>query len=424
MKVLLRQPLSCLQAKNRNLGDPMRILPFLLLCLILAEPSILEAVQDDSSTAILRTKKDFAENHAASKCDIQGLDFRDVDEISTLLQLRCVRFSRCSLDKANLSEVARIPNIEQVEFLDSTLTWIDLAELRDAKTLKAIEIVACQGLGDGCFPGLAELVQLRRLRITNLKNVPVAQLELLGKLRQLEVLALVDAVHLDDTVKLLGQMPHLKRVLVYGSNIGIGFLTELAQLPDLAEIDLFGNRAVDDAGLACLGASKSLCSIAIELSKHVSDRGVIRLLEKDQLVFLAMTNGLALKGEFLKILGTLRRLNSLLLYGVMESFESGSWSLIEQPPSVQELAIGSKAVARKAIEHVRTWKNLKVLTILDGGNLSLNELNHLVEFTNIEVLEIDGISEDIPAIDITKLVESIRKSRGAKLRHISFQYAR
>jgi hypothetical protein len=181
---------------------------------------------------------------------------------------------------AALGQLLRLPNLVRLNLYGGSLSAADLDDLAQLKMLREL----C--LFDGCNfispPGTAEhFVHLTSLRKLVLVRVAVAnrELELIGSLPQLEVLALhwpepyyrstddfwmrheLVAVN-DDSLECLRRMPRLRSLALRGAKVTDAGLVYVRTLASLESLDLSGTK-VTPAGLRRLQGMLRLRQLVI-----------------------------------------------------------------------------------------------------------------------------------------------------------------
>lgn len=176
-------------------------------------------------------------------------------------------------DNAAMEELAKLPNLRQVDIEDAPITDHGLMHLQGLSRLEILRIRRC-GITD---QGLRNLTGLSRLSGLELKQVSItsAGLEVLDGMTGLKVLQLPAARIDDDCLVRIGKLKELEWLDLSETSISGEGLRNLVSLQKCTWINLSGT-AVDDLGMKYLGRMSSLQIVELSGTK-VSDAGLIHL---------------------------------------------------------------------------------------------------------------------------------------------------
>lgn len=166
----------------------------------------------------------------------------DVARLSVLPHLRSLTLSGGKVTDEAMKAVARLTRLEELKLFDTSVSHKGLAELQRLPMLRSLG--ATQMIDNDALAEISRLAGLKTLSIMNHARLPVSPpqshigFDQLGKLDQLEELALIGLPATADDFEFLEQMPRLKHLVLSGRNITDAVLCHFGRLRQLEELCL------------------------------------------------------------------------------------------------------------------------------------------------------------------------------------------
>lgn len=177
---------------------------------------------------------------------------------------------------SDLSSVAKIRTLENVELNKSLVTSASLNSLTQLPNLKSLRVQE-DALNDSAIDVFLKMPKLEYLSIGKNPEITDSGVAKLSKLSNLKTLRLV-SLHIGDaSLKNVDQLKNLKTIDLNGTNITDKSLAKLSQMP-LRELYLSSTN-VTDAGLRLLSKCGTLDHVTLNDCPKVSKEAVIELTD-------------------------------------------------------------------------------------------------------------------------------------------------
>jgi len=203
-------------------------------------------------------------------------DDEELQLIERLRGLHHLRFLNLGVTRLDVKTVETLSRMKQVRTLCISVNDMSrgtpdgLAALAKMRQLRAFSFYGTveddTEAAHACLAPIGSMAQIKHLKLGSMR-IASESLQCLAELKNLKSLSLDDCYpSLSDELPLLGNLPllpHLDALDLTESIIGDADLRCLAKTPNLKSLGLLYNTAVTRAGLAELGALKSLEELAI-----------------------------------------------------------------------------------------------------------------------------------------------------------------
>jgi len=274
-----------------------------------------------------------------------------------LQAVRDPRFDR------NLAYISDLTELEEIDFKDSIIGDAGLAQLRNMKKLKKLDLFSNPSTGRITDQGIAHLKSLTALQEVRLPS---------------QCLTETGIVH-------LAEMDSLRKVNVWSNHLTNKDIAQLVKMKSLEDLDLSCPN-ITDAGLAELCRSSSLKSLSIGRCK-VTDAGLTNVANLKSLEYLSVSN-VPINGAGLAALKQCPSLRGISLSSV--ELQSNAITHVTAIPSLEKLRlyyIGTQ-ITDESLNQFSTLTNLKTLSIVikETSQMPITDagIAHLSRLKNLE----------------------------------------
>jgi len=315
----------------------------------------------------------------------------------------------------NLSHVAGLMELEEINFEDSIIGDAGLAHLRNMKKLRKLDLFSNPNTGKITDAGIAHLKTLTALEEVRLPSQSLTDIGLqhLAELNSLKKLNLWSTHLTDGGIAVVAQMKSLEEVDVMCPNLTDAGFGRLCQCPALNSLSI--NRCmVTDAGLANLARLKSLEYFAID-NAPVTGEGLVVLKQCPSLRELALYF-LDLDDVAISHIAGIRSLEKLRLYdaGIQITDETlnqlGSLTALKTLSIVVEDA-SRMPISDEGIGHLSRLAHLENIWLNHCEKITDKGLAHLEALCSLHELRLDNcrvtktgadrLKEKIPGVSVT-----------------------
>jgi hypothetical protein len=181
----------------------------------------------------------------------------------------------------------------------------------------------------------------------------------------------------DANWKHLKELPHLRTLDLYGSNITQNGWNQLFGLEQLQSLDL-GGTDVTDASLGHLQGMKHLTTLGLA-NTAITDAGLEHLEKMPQLQVVALV-GTKISGNGLVHLKKLTHLERLTFSGI--SFTDANVMQLKEIPQMHDLSLMGRQVTNVEMQRLKELPQLEYL-LLQGPNIIDDDLAMLKDLPNL-----------------------------------------
>ena len=296
----------------------------------------------------------------------QGL--RHIAKLKSLRYLNLQAVRDPWLDR-NLAYISGLTELEEIDFKDSMIGDAGLAQLRNMKKLKKLDLFSNPNTGRITDKGIAHLKSLTALQEVRLPS---------------QCLTTAGVVH-------LAEMDSVRKLNVWSKHLTDKDIAQLATMKSLEDLDL-SCANITDAGLAELCRGTSLKSLTIGRCK-VTDAGLANVANLKSLEYLSLAH-VPISGDGL--------------------------AALKQCPSLREICLRFVDLQSNPIPHIVAIPSLEELRLYHiGAPITDESLNQLSRLTNLKMLSI--VTEKTSQMTITN-AGIAHLSRLKKLEHVSLNH--
>ena len=269
-----------------------------------------------------------------------------------------------------------------VTFRDSTISDLDLANLRDLKTLESLKLIGCGKVTDVGLAYLAGLTDLRELTLTG-TGVKGDGLVLLKGLTRLTVLELPNVPVTLKQLRPVSGSKGLERlkVTVPDSDEALAFFAAFAYLK---ELDLRGVR-INNRRTAYLKGMAALEKLDLR-SDALGDRGLENLKGLKTLKDLTLKTGLATDAGLNNLAG-LAGLKALDIEGAR--FTDAGFAFLRDKAELERLRVTGTGLTDRGLLYFRDLGKLIELD-LKKADISDKGLQSIADLKDLEFIDLNG----------------------------------
>lgn len=342
--------------------------------------SWVDGLERTALVQLIASRIELDDNGFARISRLSGLQHLDVssnpltsaigDSLARFRELQYLWLSHSpDIDDVLMSEVAKLPRLEQVGIWSTAVTDRGLSELAGSRSLRAV-YAGHIGITD---QGVAALVALPTLRALRLNSYPqeVRQegrqypeltdhaIDALCNRPELELLDLSAAQISDEGLgRLARHLTHLRRLVLDHTPItskGLLHVSEFDSLEDLRCYHLYGDGArFDDSVAISLSGMNSLKAVRADVS--LTDEGVIALAKLPSLETLNLSGG-GITDASMPNVAAMRALNDLSIQHTRVTDEG--FALLQGSRTIRRIHVTRNRMTTQCIETLATMPNLK-----------------------------------------------------------------
>ncbi|MGD0296986.1 MAG: hypothetical protein ABSE86_07700 [Bryobacteraceae bacterium] len=256
---------------------------------------------------------------------------------------------------SDLAELARLPNLAQLDLSLTRISDHGLEQLKDAPAITDLNLYSDELITDAGLSALKGWKHLKRLSVRGTK-ITDTTLQHLSGVTSLESLDAGYAQITDVGLELLTPLTNLKELAIGGNKLTDAGLQSLRQLPGLVYLDLSGAERTDsglwsvsltEPGLDAIATLGNLRHLRLN-GTLVSARGLQRLAGLTKIEWLDLESCARIGDDVIPVLASFRNLQRVDLAGTQVT-EKGVADLRRANPRCKILA-GSLDAANKAEE--------------------------------------------------------------------------
>ncbi|MEO6750566.1 MAG: hypothetical protein ABIP85_02200, partial [Chthoniobacteraceae bacterium] len=264
-------------------------------------------------------------------------------------------------------EVAHLAGLTRLKFLDLRLkesTGEECEYLRELKSLTSLNVGNVRLSAKGAET-IASLTQLKSLSMVIPDDASEKNLGPIGKLANLEFLALRDSV-------------------VTAQSFSV-----ISQLPKLRKLDLSGAK-LDNAGFALITGSRGTMKVLnVDMSANVSDEGIRNIVANfPNLEEINLSMGSACTGASIRELAKLPQLKKMSCW-VMKGLKPNDYILFADLPAIEHLSFEGTAITDEALPAFQKCQHLQTLN-LPNNAITDAGLEHLKNILSLRNLKLQG----------------------------------
>jgi len=279
------------------------------------------------------------------------IDDADLEHLQGLPHLRSVLLNKTPIGEAGLKTLGEIETLENIDLRGCATTNEGVAHLAGLSKLRGLRLSSRQAedtsdlsgatsyVDDGAMASIGKLTNLEVLALDNLL-VTEAGLAELADLKNLEELYLAGTPIGDEALALLDQFPKLRILRIAETNVSDDGLAHLVKLPNLKQLDISRCVSVTDAGMEHVGKLTQLTRLNLWRISGLTDAGVAHLAGLREMQWLNLDNILLTDAGLVH----LKDMNQLTF-----------------------LHLGSTAVTDAGLQHLEHLKKLEYLNVSRSG---------------------------------------------------------
>ncbi len=318
-------------------------------------------------------------------------------ELTPAGTIKSITLDTSDLDAASFELFAKQPDLEKLHIsnyreLDDSMIEL-LAPLKNLKSFGAVNSNITNG---GVVAIVTQFPNLRELDISSNTLLSGEVMAEVAKLTELETLKAIQCRFDDFSMLEISQMPKLKSIDIRTCmEIGNTGLEYLAELPMLTSV-MHRTPAVNDSGIAALGAAKNLESLHME-DFALSDQAgkTLKQFEKLNSLIVFRCSGFGSEGV-LALKGL--PLNRLTLRG-LPSLDDTGMAVFRELPQLKRLYLQELPVSDAGIMNLVGLKDLEVLDIWMIPLMTDKSMETISKLTNLRELSIRDTELTDAAID-------------------------
>jgi beta-lactamase regulating signal transducer with metallopeptidase domain len=341
-----------------------------------------------------------------------------MQHIAHLTGLKTLKLSFTNVGDAGMKYVIALKSLE---YLDTTSQITDkgMAYVSQLTSLKSLGLFGPSRITDAGLQHISKMTSLEELALAG-ESMGDEGLIYLCNLPRLEYLRLHGTNFGDYGMVHLKKLPSLKRLSfpqgkAFISDTG---LAQIAEIPNLEELNMEARGDVTDEGLAHLVKLQSLKKLSIP-GAHLTDKGCAYLKQIKSLEILESSQGnQRITDVGLTHLSELPNLKSLSIHYAFNNREKtnpepnpyGDEGLesLAKCRTLEELKIGSVAITDAGMEHVAKLSQLKKLTMLACINVTDTGIAKLAALHQLTTLYLDTLNMTIAGINSLKTMSNLK----------------
>ncbi|MBN1972192.1 MAG: leucine-rich repeat protein [Sedimentisphaerales bacterium] len=372
-----------------------------------------------------------------------------------------------SVDNSIMPHIAHLTGLKALQLSFTEVNDVGMKYITALKSLEHLE--TSTQITDRGMAYVGQLPSLKFLWVYGPSQVTDAGLQHVSKLTSLEGLALVGDLMGDEGLANISNLHRLQFLHLEGPNFGdhgmiyltklkllkkLNFtkgkcfisndgLEQIAQIPNLEELNLETRGDPTDEGLAHLVKLRSLKRLKLT-NLHLTDKGFSTLSKIKTLEHLELPGPDSITDTGESSFSSMSNLRSLVINksrGAGDNYTDKSLESLSKCKFIEELTISSPDITDAGLAHLAKLTNLKNLNLtycdnitnkglanlaalkslrvlyIYGGQITVSGINHLNSLTNLTRLDIYGYEPDGATLDLSGLtsLEKFRTHHQSKL---------
>ena len=312
---------------------------------------------------------------------LQIYNFRALNDalaskLTHLKKLKSLALTNSVISDATATRIAdSFPELRELDLSYNTnLTNNALKAIAQLANLERLTLVQNR-FNDLGTSHLAKLVRLRVLDLRGNMEAGDMTLEVVAQLPKLEVLKHRSSTVSDYGIESLAQSKTLRSLLMQDFGITGQAGQSLAQIENLAELEIFRCQGFTSDGVLALKGMK-LTRLKLRDLPAIDDSAMEVFDELPQLRRLELHELGSVTDDGLAHLAALESLEVLDIWAIPQMTDA-TIDVIVRLPRLKELSIRTTGITDAAIDKLLTAKNLQSLTLKDNGEVSEEALKKL-----------------------------------------------